>query len=208
MISFFPRVVKFFELFTSQNELLADSASQLNDLFNDYSGISEKCGKIVKNELAGNDISREIARSLALTFITPIDREDIHAINVAQEAALNSMRAISTRIGLYHFEQIKPGARDLIKQLHAMHLEITPMLEGMKTRKPVEENALKIKEMKTGTDTMLLLSLGEIYENQPAGSGDFLELIKWSHIYDRIEEAIANTEILANVIEGVSLKNA
>ena len=57
-------------------------------------------------------------------------------------------------------------------------------------------------------DMLLLLSMGEIYENQPEGSGDFMDLIKWSHIYDRIEEALAKAEILANVTEGVSLKNA
>jgi hypothetical protein len=207
-MSFFPKVVKFFDFFSQQNELLVDSASTLNDLFNDYTGISEKCGKIAKNETAGDDISREISKALALTFITPIDREDIHAVNLAQEDALNSIRAISTRIGLYHFTQVKPGARDLIKQLLLMHQEISKMIEGLKTRKGSEEHALKVKEMMIHADMLLLLSMGEIYENQPEGSGDFMDLIKWSHIYDRIEEALAKAEILANVTEGVSLKNA
>ncbi len=207
-MSFFPKVVRFFDLFSSQNQLLVDSAGTLNDLFNHYTGIPEKCGKITKNEKAGDDVSREISKALALTFITPIDREDIHAINLAQEDALNSIRAISTRIGLYQFNQIKPGARELVNQLYLMHLEISQMIEGLKTRKDSNEHALKVKEMMITADMLLLVSMGEIYENQPEGSVDFMDLIKWSHIYDRMEEALAKAEILANVTEGVSLKNA
>ena len=208
MISLFPRVVKFFDLFQQQNNLLVESASTLDDLFNDYTSISSKCKKIIKNETDGNEVSREISKALALTFITPIDREDIHAINLAQEDALNAIRAISTRIGLYNFNLIKPGAKDLVKHLKGMHQEIAIMVEALKIRKAVAEQAQKVREMKTEADSLLLVSLGEIYENHPEGSGDFLELIKWSHIYDRLEEALAKAAVLANITEGVSLKNA
>src|SRR5512133_1566842 len=147
-ISFFPRVVKFFDLFQQQNNLLVDSANVLRDIFDTYSGVAGKCAAIVHNELAGDEVSREIARALSLTFITPIDREDIYAINMAQEAALNSMRAISTRIGLYRFDHVKSGARELIDQLQKMHQEIAIMVAALKSKGAVEENALRIKDMK------------------------------------------------------------
>ncbi|MEI7983910.1 MAG: hypothetical protein WCI71_19850, partial [Bacteroidota bacterium] len=66
-LNFFPKVIRFFELFRHQNDLLADTSKVLYDLFNDYTHISEKCSKIIKNEYAGNDISKEIAKQLSLT---------------------------------------------------------------------------------------------------------------------------------------------
>ncbi|MBP6978432.1 MAG: DUF47 family protein [Bacteroidales bacterium] len=207
-MSFFPKVIKFFKLFKHQNQVLLESAGVLDSLFSDYTHVSEKCSSIIKNEQAGNEISREIARSLALTFITPIDREDIYAINTAHEDVHNSIRAIATRIGLYQFENIKPGAASLVQKIHAMITEISAMLTESSIKKDVEHAVLKIKEIKQEADTMLLVSLGEIYESPVATPQDLMNTIKWSHIYDRIEEALACTDVLANTIEGISLKNA
>ena len=207
-LNFFPKVPKFFKLFGQQNDIVVDTVKVLNDIFEDYTQIAEKCNKIVRNEYAGNEVSKEIAKQLSLTFITPIDREDIHAINMAQENLLNSMRAISTRIGLYHFNQISPGTKDLILKLKLMIGSISLMLEQLGKKKEVEEHAEKVREIKIEADMLLLLLLGENYERPVDQPGNLLEIIKWSHIYDRIEVAVANAEELANVIEGISLKNA
>jgi len=206
--SLFPKVVRFFDLFRQQNDLLVDSASLLNEIFHHYRDSTEKSSRIVTNEMSGNEVSREIARSLAMTFITPLDREDIHAINTAQETVLNAIRSISTRIGLYRFGYIKPGAKQLAGYLLTMVQETSHMLDAIKARKPVDDAVKQIKTLKVDSDMLLLVSLGEVYESHPAGSADYLDIIKWSHIYDRIEEALANTEVLASILEGVSLKNA
>ncbi|MFH0760328.1 MAG: DUF47 family protein [Bacteroidota bacterium] len=207
-LNFFPKVPKFFKLFGQQNDILVDTVKVLNDIFDDYINIAEKCNKIVKNEYAGNDVSKEIAKQLSITFITPIDREDIHAINMAQENILNSMRAISTRIGLYHFQQIPPGIKDLMLKLKFMIGSISLMLHQLSKKKQVEEHAEKVREIKVEADMLLLLLLGEIYERPVENTASLLEIIKWSHIYDRIEVAFADAGELANVLEGISLKNA
>ena len=206
--NFFPKVVKFFKLFRQQNDILVDTAQVLLELFDDFTDVADKCSKIIQNEYAGNDISKEIAKQLSLTFITPIDREDIHAINMAQESVLNSFRAISTRIGLYHFKEITPGTKELIHKMKLMIESVSTMLDHLSKREEVEECADRVREMKIEADMLLLLLLGEIYESQIDHTGDLLTIIKWSHIYDRIEEAFANIEVLANVIEGITLKNA
>jgi uncharacterized protein Yka (UPF0111/DUF47 family) len=207
-INFFPKVVKFFILFRQQNDNLVNTVDVLSDLFTDYTNIAEKCGRIVRNEYAGNDISKEIAKQLSLTFITPIDREDIHGINLAQENLLNSIRAISTRIGLYHFDRITPGTTDLIMKLKHMMGSVSLMLELLSKKKEVEEQAEKARSLKVEADMLLLVLLGEVYERPVESPADLLEIIKWSHIYDRIEETFALAEVLANVIEGITLKNA
>lgn len=127
---------------------------------------------------------------------------------MAQENVLNAMRAISARIDLYHFDHVTPGAKELIYKLKLMIGSISLMLVQLSKRKEVEEQAGKVKELKIDADMLLLLSLGENYESPNENTRDMLKIIKWSHIFDRIEEALADVEVLANIIEGISLKNA
>jgi uncharacterized protein len=205
-ISFFPKIIKFFDLFKKQNAILVESIHSLNEIFDSYTSVNELCKKIVDKEMEGNQISRDISISLAQTFITPIDREDIHGVNMAQEKVINSIRAISSRISLYHFSSIKPGARELVSMLKTMLEEISIMVGSLEKKLDIEKSTGKVKQLKIEADMLLLVSMGEIYESQPENTLNFLDLIKWSHIYDRIEEAFAESEILANVVEGISLK--
>lgn len=207
-LSFFPRKVKFFELFKQQNALLVSSIGMLHEIFQDYKDVARKGGNIIKDEIAGNEISREITRELSLTFITPLDREDIHNINSAQEDVLNSVRYISTRLGLYRFEQVKPGAVDLISKIKQMITEISVMIDKLSSRHEVKENAAIVQELKREADTLLLVLMGEVFETDHHSNSELMELLKWSQVYDKIEDALANTEILANTLEGISLKNA
>jgi len=103
---------------------------------------------------------------------------------------------------------MKSGARDLIRMLKDMHEEIAVMIRSLEKKKDIEINIEKVKQLKAEADLLLLVSIGEIYESQPVTSSDFLELVKWSHIYDHIEEVYARSEVLANIVEGISLKYA
>ncbi len=207
-INFFPRVIRFFDLFKKQNVVLVESIHLLEELFTNNSSVKELCKKIINKEIEGNRISRDISISLAKTFITPIDREDIHDVNMAQEKTLNAIRSVSSRVGLYNLNSMKSGARDLIRMLKDMHEEIAVMIRSLEKKRDIEINIEKVKQLKAEADLLLLVSIGEIYESQPVTSSDFLELVKWSHIYDHIEEVYARSEVLANIVEGISLKYA
>ena len=206
--SFFPRTVKFYDLFQQQNSKLVEAGTVLIDIFRNFQGISDRCARINRLESEGNLLSREIARQLSLTFITPLDREDIHEINLAQEEVLNLIKAVSTRIGLYHLETIRPVAIELVEDLGQMLEQAGQMLLCLSRRKEVEQHSDRVRQLKADSDNQLLLALGELYEENTAGGPDALEVAKWTQIFDRIEQAIARAEDLANVIEGIALKNA
>lgn len=205
-ISLFPKIIKFFELFRKQNETLVESVRLLNEIFDGNTSVNDLCKKIVDKEMAGNQLSRDISISLAQTFITPIDREDIHSINMTQEKVLNCVKSISTRIGLFHFSSIKPAAKELISILKEYHEEISVMVGSLEKKLNIDKNIARVKQLKIEADMLLLVSMGEIYESQPDNEHNFMDLIKWSGIYDRIEEAFAESEVLGNVVEGISLK--
>jgi len=206
--SFFPKEVQFFDLFTEQYCKLNEAVNALNSIFQEFVDVENKCKCINLVEETGNGISRSISKQLSTTFITPIDREDIHDINIAQEDLLNLIKAISTRIGLYDFTFIKFPAKKLVKNLSVMVEEVGRMLDRLRERKNVEENSHKVKSLKYECEMLLLVALGEVYDIKLTGFDSVMEIVKWTHIYDRIEQAVIQAERLADIIEGVVLKNA
>lgn len=206
--SFFPKEVQFFELFAEQYGKLTEAVNSLNSIFQEFVDVENKCKSINLIEETGNALSRSISKHLSTTFITPIDREDIHDINIAQEDLLNLIKAISTRIGLYDFTFIKFPAKKLVMNLSLMTEEVGRMLERLRERKNVEENSRKVKSLKYECEMLLLVALGEVYDIKLTGFDSVMEIVKWTHIYDRIEQAVIQAERLADIIEGVVLKNA
>ncbi|PKN09420.1 MAG: DUF47 domain-containing protein [Deltaproteobacteria bacterium HGW-Deltaproteobacteria-8] len=206
--SFFPKEIQFFDLFTEQYGKLSEAVTALNCIFQEFTDCENKCKTINLIEEAGNTISRNISKQLSLTFITPIDREDIHDINIAQEDLLNLIKAISTRIGLYDFTVLKFPSKRLVKNLSMMVEEGGRMIQRLRERKSVEENAKKVKSLKYECEMILLVALGEVYDLKVQGFDTVMDIVKWTHIYDRIEQAVNQAERLADIIEGVVLKNA
>ncbi|HOV87022.1 MAG TPA: DUF47 family protein [Syntrophobacteraceae bacterium] len=209
--SLFPRSAKFFDLFIRQSQKLVQAATILNDIFQNYSNVEEKCAQIHILEEEADLISREIARQLSLTFITPIDREDIHHINIAQEEIQNLIDAISTRIGLYGFSNIRTTAKNLISTIMLMINETDKMVLDLSRKRNVEDKYNYVKQLKNDCETLLSMALAEMYDSRlsiPEECIDVIDMIKWTQIYDRIEECVYRTGRLANIIEGITLKNA
>ncbi len=208
-ISFFPRVLKFFDLFEKQSSLVKDAALTLAELCSDFKEVSARCHKINQLEAEGDGLSREISSQLSLTFITPLDREDIHAINMGLEDVLNLIKAIASRIGLYQFTTaVEPAAADLSVSLQVIIEEIDRMIRNLSSRNEVQEHSRTVHRIKNESELHLLLALGSLYESRPSSSEELLHVIMWTQIYDRIEQALEKAEALANIIEGISIKNA
>ena len=207
-ISFFPKIVKFFDLFEKQSGTLKDAAVVLDSIFQGFNEVTSKCDLINKLETRGDSLSREISTELALTFITPLDREDIYAINMAQEETLNMIKAVSSRIGLYKFKTLEQSAVDLVEYLRLIIEETEKMIRKLGSKKIVEEHSKTVHKIKNEAELQLLVALGELYESHPASPDRNLYILMWTQIYDRIEQALEKAEFLANTIEGISIKNA
>jgi len=207
----FPKSAKFFDLFINQSQKLVESVNILNDIFENHSNVEEKCARIHIIEEEADIIFREISRQLSLTFITPIDREDIHGINIAQEEIQNLIDAVSTRIGLFGFISIRRTAKSLLANIKAMIEETAKMVVSLRDRKNVSDSYATIKLLKDDCETVLSMALAEIYASRlssPEESVDIVDMIKWTQIYDRIGECVYRAGRLANIIEGITLKNA
>lgn len=204
----FPKSPKFFELFREQNRIIVNAATVLNKMAQEFENCEDQCQVINMLEAEGDVLNRTIRRELSTTFITPIDREDIHEINSAQEAILNHIQSVSNRFGVYELLHIRFPAKRMISDIKEMVTGIGVMLGKLGSGQEVSDIVKQVKHLKKECEMLLLSGLGELYDIPTPNPADVLEIIKWTHIYDRIDKLYNRTWQLAKSIEGIVLKNA
>lgn len=206
--SLFPNTPKFFELFREQNRVIVNAATVLNKIAEEFTDLEEQCQVINRLEAEGDVLNRTILRELSTTFITPIDREDIHEINSSQEAILNHIQSVSNRLGVYELSCMRFPAKRMISDIKDMVTGIGAILGALGKGKEVSETVAKVKQSKKECEMLLLTGLGELYDNFSPGSPEVVDIIKWTHVYDRIDKAFNKAWQLTKSIEGIVLKNA
>lgn len=204
----FPKAPKFFDLFREQNRIIVEAATVLNTIVLDYGDCDVRCQMINRLEADGDALNRTISQLLSTTFITPIDREDIHLINSSQETILNHIQAISNRIGVYEFTRMRFPAQRMVSNVKDMVTAIGVLLGMLENKGEVAESVGKVKHQKKECEMLLLSGLGELYDSPNTSPAELMEIIKWTHVYDRIDKAFNRAWQLAKAIEGIVLKNA
>ena len=206
--SLFPKSPKFFDLFREQNRITVEAVNLLDSMAREFEKMDVRCQMINRLESEGDVINRAISQQLSTTFITPIDREDIHQINVSQETILNHIQAISNRICVYGLTRMRFPAQRMVANLKDMVLAIGTMVAELDRKADAAETVKRVKVLKKECEMLLLSGLGELYDNPDPTPAEVMNIIKWTHVYDRIDKAFNRTWQLAKAIEGIVLKNA
>jgi predicted phosphate transport protein (TIGR00153 family) len=206
--SLFPKSPKFFDLFREQNRIIVEAMGLLHAMAQEFEKMDVRGQMINRLESEGDVLNREISQQLSTTFITPIDREDIHQINVSQETILNHIQAISNRICVYGLTRMRFPAQRMISNLKDMVQGIGAMVGMLDRKADVNETVKRLKFLKKECEMLLLSGLGELYDNPDPSPAEVMDIIKWTHVYDRIDKAFNRTWQLAKAIEGIVLKNA
>ncbi len=207
--SLFPKTVKFEEMFIDLIGKIRAAALVLRDMCNQPGDFREQIIQIMDLENEGSNLSQDISRQLAATFITPIDREDIHELNKAMMKVLTLIKQVSLRMGEYSQGDVPKGARALTRHLFDMLDQAAIMMAKLgKKQRNLEAELEAIEEAKREADLVLMEALTAMYSPRELGSQELLTIIRWSRIYDRLERVINRSETLAELLEGVFVKNA
>jgi uncharacterized protein Yka (UPF0111/DUF47 family) len=202
----FDKAFPFTGLFHKQADALEATVKQLESILRDFSAVPDKCVRISALVSEGDQVGREIERELSLTFLQPLDREDIRELNRTFQRALQAIGAVSSRLGLYGFREIQKGAAAQAACLAEMTAEIAPLLEVFVREGNGSARFERARKLKREADMFLLVGLGEMYESAGAGMDRVLDALKWSQIYDRLEVVASCLEHVLNVIERIILK--
>lgn len=206
--SLFPKNIHFFEMLIKQNDILIESARQLTNILYDFKCVEAACKTVTLIEADADNLSREIARLLSQTFITPIDREDIYRLNLTQEDAINHIKSIASRMRLYGFEYIRFPALKMAQNMEKMVKMTGEMICCIEKKQDVSKKIYKIKNLKGECEMLFSTGLAELHDMECEHTRDVIDIMRWTQVYDRFEMAIERIDDLADAIEEVVLKNA
>lgn len=206
MFNLLPKDTVFFDLFEGLARHGVSTAVHLQKLATDFPDIDAHVQAIRKEEFEAHDLAHKALERLDQTFITPFDREDIHALVRELDKIVDAADALAKRFKLYH---IKAMAPEFIKQTETLVLAAAALYEAVsrlrRTRKLSElsDKLIEIHRLESLGDESNHAAMSRLFE----GSVEPLEVIKWKGLLDLIEDAIDGCEDAGNTLERIVLKN-
>jgi predicted phosphate transport protein (TIGR00153 family) len=200
---FIPKEEKFFDMFQVSAKNLLEGAQALKDLVYNYTSVEVKVQHIEQIEHQGDSITHEIMDKLNKTFITPIEREDIHKLASELDDVLDAIEGIASR--LYHFKipQPTPECIRLVNIIYGAVETIETAVSDLEHFRSLLPFCIEINRLENEADQISQQMIGQLLDEEP----DWRVAIKWKEIYARLETAADHCENIANVIEGIVVKS-
>lgn len=199
-----PRDEGFFDLFNELAKRLVTSAGLLRDLFANPARRDELVAAIKTVEHEADHITHDVSKRLNSSFITPLDREDIHSLAQELDNVVDLIDGTARRATMFHIEETRDPAKKLceILILQVKHLE--KAVTNIREPRDVTMATREVKVLEAQGDTIYHDAMGALF----AGKPDPLDVMKWKEIYDTIEETLDRCQTVATVLESISLKNS
>ncbi len=203
---FFPKEIDFFEIFDRAALNLTKAATLLVALMENFDNIEQRAKEIYETEQEGDILTHEIMKKLNKTFITPIDREDLHALASSLDDVVDLIWASVDRISVFKLtkptKEVIVMSKDLLMTAEVIHKAIHKLKE--KNYPYVQEYCIEINRLENRIDRAFRDALGSLFDNIK----DPILIIKWKEIYEHLEDASDKCEDVANVLEAIVLKYA
>lgn len=204
-----PRDEGFYVLFADLAKRLTSSARLLGQLFAEPARLEELVSEIKKVEHEADNITHEVNLRIDRSFVTPLDREDIHLLASRLDNVVDLIDGTARRAQMFRVREIRPQASQLAAVVAKATECIAVAVDGMKQPKLVSQQARVIKELEEEGDAIYHAAVGALFAAGPDGAPpDALEVMKWKELFDKLEDALDECEDVANVLESISIKNS
>jgi len=197
-----PKEEKFFDLFKDSAKNLLNGAEALKDLVNNYQEVEAKVKKIKEIERRGDEIIHEIIDKLNKTFITPLDREDIHLIASELDDVLDAIEGISSRLLYFKIDKPTPACIELVDIIYQAVVQIEWAVSDLEHFDNLHPFCIEINRLENEADGISQRMIAQLLDEEP----DWRIAIKWKEIYGRLETAADHCENIADAIETVVMK--
>lgn len=197
----------FWTAFRSHAEHSVKAAGLLVKLLEEPATRRDLIPQIREIEHAGDGITHSVVSALHQTWITPLDREEIHALISKLDDVLDFIEAAAVRVELYDVTEPRSEAPEMAACLERCVVDVVAavsMLTNMKDPKPLLDLCIRINEHEHEADEIYRKAIGRLFRERT----DPLEVMKWRDILDSIEEATDRAEDVANILEGIVLEHA
>ena len=199
-----PREEKFFADFLAMADELQKGARLLEEMLAAEKPVWDKADEIKEVEHKCDFLTHEIIQRLNRTFVTPIDREDIHELARSLDDVMDAIDASAAVVRLYRLESVRFGARELAKVISASTVAIRQAIAALSDGgKSLAVHSVEINRLENEADRLHQQSVGRLFDEET----NPIAVMKWKETLDFLEEATDRCEDVANVIEGVAVKH-
>jgi predicted phosphate transport protein (TIGR00153 family) len=198
-----PREEKFYNDFQALADELKRGARLLEGMLAPDKPLWDKAEEIKEVEHKCDFITHEIIQRLNRTFVTPLDREDIHALARSLDDVMDAIDASAARVKLYRLDTVRYGARELAQIISASTHQVRLALDAIEQHKGLMTHAVEINRLENEADRTHQQAVSRLFDEER----DPIAVLKWKETLDFLEEATDRCEDVANVLEGVMVKH-
>jgi predicted phosphate transport protein (TIGR00153 family) len=201
---FVPKEREFYDLFEESAANIVRAADLLDQLLRAWPERGELLRDLVICEQEGDRITHDIIHRLNQTFVTPIDREDIYELAVALDDVVDFAEETGDFLQLYKIEAPMEQAQRLSHILLQASRQIAEAMPRLRSYKDINHYLIEIHRLENDGDRVTREALASLFDN----GIDPMVVIRWKDIFERLENAVDATEKVANVLEGITIKNS
>lgn len=198
-----PREEKFFADFTALADRIVSGATLLERMLASDPPGWDTALQIKQIENECDALTHNIIQRLNRTFVTPIDREDIHGLATSLDDVMDAIDAAANVVRRFRMSAMRYGARELASLTWQSAVQLKVAVEALEHRSGVHERAVEVNRLENSADDVHDEALRRLFEEEK----DALNVIKWKEMLDLLEEATDRCEDVANVLEGVVVKH-
>ncbi|MFN8609017.1 MAG: DUF47 family protein [Vulcanimicrobiota bacterium] len=206
-LNLFPSDARFFSIFDKQAELIEETCKVYRDFLGDIGNMNERINEITEREHMGDALFHELSVRLNATFVTPIDREDIHAMGSAMDDVLDLIQGSANRMQMFGCDHVKP----VLLEMADIMVECSGILRQGIQRLPkfqdLSDLRKPLKALESKGDRLNRQAVADLFRDCKTVE-DVVELIKWKEIIENAEDTIDKFEDVFDVIENVVVKHA
>src|ERR1700754_3679770 len=201
---FSPRDREFFDMFEEAGRNAHKAADLLDQMLRNFPETAGLARDILICEQEGDRITHDIVQRLNQTFVTPIDREDILELASSMDDIVDVTEEVADYLGLYKIEAPMEQAQRLAHILFQSTRQIVEAIPRMRDFKDISHYTVEVNRLENEGDRVSCQAIASLFDT----GIDPMVVIRWKDLFERLEDAIDATEHVANVLEGIVIKNS
>jgi predicted phosphate transport protein (TIGR00153 family) len=204
-LSLVPKPAEFYELFTAAGANALVAAQKAETRFREFPNSTVTQADVKEAEHEGDRITRDLIRLLNTQYVTPFDREDIYELATTIDDVVDHIEEATDLLELYGVETPTRQSIEQARILTGAVGHLCTALAGLRTRRGIQEELTKLKELEDEGDRVLRDAIADLFRDERI---DPLTVIRWKDIFEALEDALDACETAANVVGNIVVKNA
>ena len=198
-----PREERFFDLYVEDAANVLGAARLLKAMLRSWDEVERRAGEIRDAEHRGDEISHVIGHKLEATFVTPFERDDMHALISALDDVLDGIEETADTFILYKVDVPTAASVELATLIVRQCEQVHEALGHLRGFQGLDKYRIEIHRLENEGDRIGRQAIADLFE-----AGDPIHIIKWRKVYNVLEETIDLGEDVADILERITLKNS